>query len=119
MLNVVVRDMAASLGFYRRPGTAVPGPGDAAGPHVQLKMPGGFSLELDTAGPARRWHAARRADPASATVVLGFVRPARQAIDDRYAGLTSAGYRGGGCRLARSGAPGTRSWPIPTATTSG
>ena len=73
MLNVVVRDMAASLGFYRRPGTAVPGPGDAAGPHVQLKMPGGFSLELDTAGPARRWHAARRADPASATVVLGFV----------------------------------------------
>ncbi len=27
MLNVVVRDMAASLDFYRRLGIAVPGPG--------------------------------------------------------------------------------------------
>jgi hypothetical protein len=53
MLNVVVRDMAASLDFYRRLGIAVPAPGDAAGAHVQLKMPGGFSLELDTAESAR------------------------------------------------------------------
>jgi hypothetical protein len=75
MLNVVVRDMAVSLDFYRRLGTAVPGPADAAGPHVQLKMPGGFSLELDTAESARLWHAGWRADPASATVVLGFVLP--------------------------------------------
>ena len=94
MLNVVVRDMAASLDFYRRLGIAVPASGDAAGAHVQLKMPGGFSLELDTAESARLWHAGWRADPASATVVLGFVLPARQAVDDRYAELTSAGYRG-------------------------
>jgi catechol 2,3-dioxygenase-like lactoylglutathione lyase family enzyme len=53
MLNVVVRDIAASLDFYRRLGIAVPAPGDAAGAYVQLKMPGGFSLELDTAGSAR------------------------------------------------------------------
>ncbi len=53
MLNVIVRDMAARLDFYRRIGIAVPGPGDGAGGHVQLKMPGGFSLELDTAESAR------------------------------------------------------------------
>jgi uncharacterized glyoxalase superfamily protein PhnB len=96
MLNVVVRDMAASMEFYRRLGIAVPGPGDGAGAgaHVQLKMPGGFSLELDTAESARLWHAGWRADPASATVVLGFMLPARQAVDDCYAELTSAGYRG-------------------------
>jgi catechol 2,3-dioxygenase-like lactoylglutathione lyase family enzyme len=92
MLNVVVRDMAASLDFYRRLGIAVPAP-DAAGAHVQLKMPGGFSLELDTAESVRLWHAGWRADPASAKVVLGFVLPDRQAVDDRYAELTSAGYR--------------------------
>jgi predicted lactoylglutathione lyase len=34
MLNVVVRDMAASTDFYRRLGIAVPGPGDATGAHV-------------------------------------------------------------------------------------
>jgi hypothetical protein len=94
MLNVVVRDLAASLDFYRRLGIAVPAPGDAASAHVQLKMPGGFSLELDTAESARLWHAGWRADPVSATVVLGFMLPDRQAVDDRYAELTSAGYRG-------------------------
>ena len=118
MLNVVVRDMVASLDFYRRLGIAVPEPGYGGGAHVQLKMPGGFSLELDTAESARLWHAGWRADPASAKVVLGFMLPARQAVDDRYAELTSAGYRAGSRRLTRSGEPGTRSWPIPTATTS-
>ena len=55
MLNVIVRDMAASLDFYQRLGVAITG--EAAGDHVQLKMPGGFSLELDTAKSARLWHA--------------------------------------------------------------
>jgi len=94
MLNVVVGDMAASLDFYRRLGIAVPAPGDGGGAHVQLKMPGGFSLELDTAESARLWHAGWRADPASAKVVLGFMLSTRQAVDDCYAELTSAGYRG-------------------------
>ena len=53
MLNVVVRDMAASPDFYRRLGIAVAASGDAGSAHVQLRMPGGFSLELDTAESAR------------------------------------------------------------------
>jgi hypothetical protein len=118
MLNVLVGDMAASLDFYRRLGIAVPVSEDGVGAHVQLKMPGGFSLELDTAESARLWHAGWRADPASAKVVLGFMLPTRQAVDDRYAELTSAGYAGGSRLLTHSGAPGTRSWRIPTATTS-
>jgi catechol 2,3-dioxygenase-like lactoylglutathione lyase family enzyme len=92
MLNVIVRDMAASLDFYRRLGIAIPG--EAADDHVQLKMPGGFSLELDTAGSARLWHAGWRADPASARVVLGFMLASRTAVDDRYAELIATGYRG-------------------------
>ena len=93
MLNVVVRDMAASLDFYRRLGIAVPAPDNSAGVHVQLKMPGGFSLELDTAESARLWHAGWRVDPASVRMVINFVLPTRQAVDDRYAELTEAGYR--------------------------
>jgi Glyoxalase/Bleomycin resistance protein/Dioxygenase superfamily len=57
-------------------------------------MPGGFSLELDTAESARLWHAGWRADPAGAKVVLGFMLATRQAVDEAYAELTSAGYRG-------------------------
>jgi uncharacterized glyoxalase superfamily protein PhnB len=92
MLNVIVQDMAASLDFYQRLGIAIPG--EAAGDHVQLKMPGGFSLELDTAESARLWHAGWRADPASARVVLGFMLASRAAVDDRYAELIATGYRG-------------------------
>jgi hypothetical protein len=92
MLNVIVRDMAASLDFYQRLGIAVLG--DAPGAHVQLKMPGGFSLELDTAESARLWHAGWSADPASTRIVLGFILASRAAVDDRYAELTAVGYRG-------------------------
>ncbi len=42
-------------------------------------MPGGFSLELDTTGPARLWHAGWRAGPASGRVVLGFMPASREA----------------------------------------
>jgi uncharacterized glyoxalase superfamily protein PhnB len=94
MLNVVVSDMAASLDFYRRLGIVVPGDLDTAGAHVQLRMPGGFSLELDTAESARLWHAGWRADPAGVRVVIGFSLPTREAVDARYAELTSAGYAG-------------------------
>jgi len=96
MLNVVVADMAASLDFWRRLGVAVPGPGsgEALESHVQLRMPSGFSLELDSAESARIWHAGWRADAASAGVVIGFSLPSREAVDDRYAELTSAGHVG-------------------------
>jgi uncharacterized glyoxalase superfamily protein PhnB len=94
MINVIVRDMTASLDFYQRLGVAVPQPGDETGNHVQLKMPGGFSLELDTAESARLWHAGWRADRASATVVMNFILPSRQAVNDRYGELTEAGYQG-------------------------
>ena len=73
MVNLVVNDMAASLGFYRRLGIPVPAGEDAAGAHVQLRMPSGFSLELDTTESARLWHAAWRADPAGVSVIVGLL----------------------------------------------
>ncbi len=58
MLNVVVNDMSAAVDFYRRLGVVTADGVDVSGPHVQLRMPGGFSLELDTAESAQLWHAA-------------------------------------------------------------
>jgi uncharacterized glyoxalase superfamily protein PhnB len=49
---------------------------------------------LDSADSVRLWHAAWRADPASVSVVIGFSLPSREAVDERYAELTSAGYCG-------------------------
>jgi catechol 2,3-dioxygenase-like lactoylglutathione lyase family enzyme len=94
MLNVAVTDMAASLEFYRRLGVAVPDKDTAGAAHVQLRMPGGFSFELDTADSVRLWHAAGRAEPGSVSIVIGFSLPTRAAVDERYADLTAAGYLG-------------------------
>jgi catechol 2,3-dioxygenase-like lactoylglutathione lyase family enzyme len=93
MLNVVVRDMEASVDFYRRLGV-VSSDIDTSDPHVELRMPGGVSLELDSAASAGLWHAGWRADPGSVRVVIGFALPSRAAVDDRYASLTAAGYLG-------------------------
>ena len=93
MLNVVTADLAASLDFYRRVGVHVPEVGDGD-VHVELRQPGGFSLEIDAAGSARIWHAGYRADPDGARVVLGFRLPSSEAVDARYADLTAAGYAG-------------------------
>jgi uncharacterized glyoxalase superfamily protein PhnB len=94
MLNVIVRDMAASLDFYRQLGVTVPDDLNAVGAHVQLRMAGGFSLELDTPESVRRWHAGWRADPPSVGVVIGFALASREAVDQRYAELVAAGYVG-------------------------
>lgn len=91
-LNLLVEDMAASLDFYRRLGLATAG--EESGPHAELTLPGGFSLELDTAESAGLWNAGVRADPASGRVVIGFSLPSRAAVDEAYAELTAAGYQG-------------------------
>lgn len=71
-----------------------PSPGTLPPPTCSRRCPGGFSLEPGTAESARLWHAGWRADPASTGVVLGFMLASRQAVDDRYAELTAAGYQG-------------------------
>ena len=75
MLNVIVADRPASLDFYRQLGVVVSDGDVTTGAHVQLRMPGGFSLELDTAQSARLWHAAWRTDPAGASMMIGFSLP--------------------------------------------
>ncbi len=94
MANLIVNNVAASLDFYRRLGIQVPEGENAEAAHIQLRMPSGFSLELDTAESARLWHAAWRADPADVGVVLGFSLPTREAVDQRYSELTAAGFAG-------------------------
>ena len=94
MVNVVVADMAAALDFYRRLGVDVPAEADPESAHVQVRLPSGFSLELDAPASAERWHAGWRAGSRDPAVVLGFALPSREAVDERYGALTAAGYAG-------------------------
>lgn len=59
-VNLVVRDMASSLEFYRRLGLQVV---EAAHPdwvrhHASVKLPNGVSLEIDSAAFAKQWNPA-------------------------------------------------------------
>jgi catechol 2,3-dioxygenase-like lactoylglutathione lyase family enzyme len=100
-VNLVVRDMDATLVFYARLGLDVP---DGAGPewpsgsgarHAGVRTANGMHVDFDNAEMARIWHAGTR-DPGAdlPNVVLGFALPSRDAVDERYADLIGAGYTG-------------------------
>jgi catechol 2,3-dioxygenase-like lactoylglutathione lyase family enzyme len=98
-LNLVVRDMQATLAFYRRLGLDIPDRAvwrTASGPHhVEVVMPNGVHLEFDSIELAQRYNSGWRA-PADggSRSVIGFSVPSRDAVDTRYAELTAAGYSG-------------------------
>ena len=94
MLNLIVKDVPASVEFYRRVAGVEPQGAEGEHTHVQLTLPSGFSLELDAADSVRLWHAGWRADPSSTKVVVGFSFDSREAVDARYAELIAAGYAG-------------------------
>ena len=99
-LNLVVDDMDAAVAFYSALGMMVrfdggewpPGSGAR---HVALDNAEGAIFELDNLAMARIYHEGWRSpDPEARPVVLGFSLSSREAVDDRYRALTSAGYTG-------------------------
>lgn len=97
-LNLVVRDMDATLAFYGRLGLAIPDHAvwrsGSAPHHVEVEMPNGMSLEFDSAELARSYNAGRREGDGGSTSVVGFSLPSREAVDELYGELTAAGHRG-------------------------
>ncbi len=99
-LNLVVADMDAAVAFYQALGMTVRSDGGEWPPgsgarHVALDNGDGAIFELDNLAMARIWHSGWRSPDAEARpVVLGFSLPSRQAVDERYQVLTTAGYTG-------------------------
>jgi catechol 2,3-dioxygenase-like lactoylglutathione lyase family enzyme len=98
-LDLVVADIDASLAFYRRLGMEIPESAvwrTASGAHhVDLLLPNGLHFHLDSVALTkhfdRGWPDAAR----SATkAIIGFAVASREAVDERYADLVSAGYSG-------------------------
>jgi len=96
-LNLVVRDMDSTLEFYRRLGVEIPEASvwrTASGAHhVDVAMPGGLGLDFDSEQLAQSYDAGWRSGT-TARAVIGFSLPTREAVDECYANLTSAGYEG-------------------------
>jgi hypothetical protein len=60
---------------------------------VQLKIPAASALS-STPGIRRARGTLAGADPTGVNVAIGFSLPTREAVDERYAELTSAGHAG-------------------------
>lgn len=89
VVEIVARDLPASLDFYRTLGLDVPEP---QGPHVEVALPGGNRLAFDTeeviAGMHADWTPPQ--GPGRVAIAFGFGTPAE--VDAVFARLTSAGH---------------------------
>jgi catechol 2,3-dioxygenase-like lactoylglutathione lyase family enzyme len=99
LLDLVVRDIDATLAFYRRLGVEIPESAvwrTASGAHhVDLHFPNGVGLHFDSIALAKSFNRGwpERGDTGTGTII-GFSLSSREAVDDRYADLVAAGYTG-------------------------
>lgn len=98
-LDIVVRDMDAALAFYRRLGLEIPDTvvwrTESGAHHVDLQLPNGFYLHLDSVALAKAFNRGWPEVPGTgAQAIVGFALPSREAVDERYAELVAAGYTG-------------------------
>lgn len=94
-LNIVVRDMDAAVRFYRVLGLEISSaveewPSGSGARHVDGQS-GGAHLDLDNGAMTRIW-AGQELEPGVA--VIGFSVVSQDAVDEKFAQLTTAGYRG-------------------------
>ena len=94
-VNLVVRDIDATVAFYRRLGLPVSDSGGdwpegSGARHVEVEVGNGMSLEFDNMKSGTTWHRGI----SGPTAVLGFTVASREAVDELYAELTNAGAVG-------------------------
>jgi uncharacterized glyoxalase superfamily protein PhnB len=97
-LNIVARDLQATLAFYRALGIDIPDGkvwSTDSGPHHTegVDIGSGAEVEIDSEDLARVYNAGYRDAPGAASTVIGFRLPTRDAVDALHARLTAAGYQ--------------------------
>jgi catechol 2,3-dioxygenase-like lactoylglutathione lyase family enzyme len=92
MIGLAVRDLGASLAFYRRLGLDVPEDGDG---HVEATLPGGVRIAWDTYEVMESFDPGwEPATGGSAPIGLAFLVDSPAEVDSLYAELTGDGYEG-------------------------
>jgi uncharacterized glyoxalase superfamily protein PhnB len=95
-LNIVARNFAATIEFYRRLGIEIPeGAGWPEGTrHAAVTFANGMLLEIDNPKLAQFYNAGWRRPQGSSRITIGFSLPTREAVDNKYAELIEAGCSG-------------------------
>lgn len=92
-IGLVVADMAQSLAFYRRLGLDIPQSADAA-PHVEVALPGGMRMLVDTVDTVRSFDPTWTQPQGSPRTGLAFRCADAAEVDQVYQELVEAGYDG-------------------------
>jgi len=90
-LNVIVRDMDATVAFYRLLGLTIDAEPGAV--HVEVFFPNDLRLEFDSAPTIQHWDTGWSGTTGGSTV-LGFAVISRDVVDALYADVVAAGHRG-------------------------
>jgi catechol 2,3-dioxygenase-like lactoylglutathione lyase family enzyme len=95
LVGLVVRDMEASLAFYRRLGLDIPENADSEGHgHVEATLPGGLRIAWDTVETVRSFDP-EWVEPAGAPGMgLAFLVDSPAEVDALYSELVGSGYEG-------------------------
>ncbi|MBP2456004.1 VOC family protein [Mycolicibacterium lutetiense] len=91
VIEIVAKDVPASLDFYRLLGLEVPQPD---GPHAEVALPGGNRLAFDTEEVIAGMHPGWTPPAGPGRVALAFGLDSPADVDALYARLTDAGYPG-------------------------
>ena len=92
VVGIAVKDMAASLRFYRLLGLEIPD-GAEAEPHVEAAS-GGVRLAWDTVEILEGVYDQWEPNPVGHRIELAFQCDSRDAVDTLYAQIVEQGYRG-------------------------
>ena len=90
-LSVVVRDMAASMAFYRLCGLAVPDDADSL-PHVEVPLGDGFRIMFDAESAIASWDPHWTSPPPGGRSALAFRCASPAEVDAVYESLIAAGH---------------------------
>jgi len=92
-MHITVADLQATAEFYRRVGLPLPD-SSGLGEHVEIDLGNGVHLALSTEFVARMYDPRWRRPSVPPGSALQFRLGSRDAVDEMYAALTSAGYHG-------------------------
>lgn len=92
-IGIVVRDMAASLAFYRALGVPIADGQDDA-PHVDATLDGGVAIAWDTVETIRSFDPDYQPASGGHRIALAFVHDSPAEVDAAYAALVAAGHEG-------------------------
>jgi catechol 2,3-dioxygenase-like lactoylglutathione lyase family enzyme len=91
-IGIVVADMASSLAFYRVLGLDIPADAEGA-PHVELELPGGPTLMVDTQETVRSFDPSWTPPSGGSGISLAFDCGDPAGVDATHDALVAAGHR--------------------------